>query len=147
MLEEVLKHPTIETVTMVDIDRTVIDISREFLPSICGNAFDDPRTDLVIDDGLKFVAREGAKFDIIIIDSTDPIGPGEALFRADFYADCRRRLSDGGVLVTQNGVPFLQPDELAGTMRAFRTLWRDATCYLATVPTYFGGPMAFGPIN
>jgi len=144
MLEEVLKHPTVETVTMVDIDRTVIDISREFLPAICGDAFDDPRTDLVIDDGVEFVARDGAEFDVIIIDSTDPIGPGEALFGAGFYADCKRRLTEGGVLVTQNGVPFFQGPELASTMARLRPLFADVGCFLAAVPTYVGGVMAFG---
>ena len=144
MLEEVLKHRSIEKVTMVELDRTVIDISREYLPSICGDAFDDPRTDLVIDDGVKFVARDGDRYDVIIIDSTDPVGPGEVLFSADFYAACKGRLSDGGVLVTQNGVPFFQGSELASTMAALRPLFTDASCYLAAVPLYVGGVMAFG---
>jgi spermidine synthase len=66
------------------------------------------------------------------------------LFTDTFYGHARERLSEGGILVTQNGVPFLQPDELTHTMRAFRALFRDWGCYLATVPTYAGGPMAFG---
>jgi spermidine synthase len=66
------------------------------------------------------------------------------LFSDSFYGQVKRRLATGGIFVTQNGVPFLQADELKGTMRAFRALYRDATCYLATIPTYAGGPMAFG---
>ena len=81
---------------------------------------------------------------MIIIDSTDPIGPGEVLFTDHFYAHAKARLTRSGVLVTQNGVPFLQSDELVGTMRAFKSLFADWTCYLASVPTYVGGPMAFG---
>ncbi len=79
-----------------------------------------------------------------MVDSTDPIGPGAALFTLDFYANCRRVLRPGGVLVTQNGVPFFQPEELESSMRFFSGLFADATCYLGVVPTYVGGFMAFG---
>jgi len=144
MLEEVLKHRAIERATMVEIDASVIDLAKQYLRPICGAAFDDPRTELVIADGVDFVARAEARYDIIIIDSTDPVGPGEVLFREGFYKDCRRCLAPGGILVTQNGVPFLQGAELTGTLASFRRHFADATCYLATVPTYFGGPMAFG---
>ncbi|MEE9265089.1 MAG: polyamine aminopropyltransferase [Gammaproteobacteria bacterium] len=144
MLEEALKHRTIEQVTMVEIDPSVIELAKTHLRAICGEAFEDPRTNLVIADGVDFVARCEDRFDIIIIDSTDPIGPGEVLFTQDFYRSCKACLTPGGVLVTQNGVPFLQGEELTNTLKAFKALFADATCYLATVPTYVGGPMAFG---
>ncbi len=144
MLEEVLKHAAIERVTMVEIDAGVIDLAKQPLRPSCGEAFDDPRTGLVISDGVDFVARAQARYDVIIVDSTDPVGPGEALFQEDFYRNCRRCLAPGGILVTQNGVPFLQGPELTGTLTCFHRHFADATCYLATVPTYFGGPMAFG---
>jgi len=144
MLEEVLKHQAVEKVTMVDIDDTVIELAKRYLRSICGQAFEDPRTDLVIADGTAFVADCAERYDVIIVDSTDPIGPGEALFTANFYRNCKACLSPGGVLVTQNGVPFLQSGELADTLACLRPLFADVSCYLATVPTYVGGPMAFG---
>ncbi|UCH72857.1 MAG: polyamine aminopropyltransferase [Rhodospirillales bacterium] len=144
MAEEVLKHGAIEHVTMVEIDAGVVEFSRKYLPNICKGAFDDARLHLVISDGAKFVAETDERFDIVIIDSTDPIGPAEILFTEPFYANVRRCLAEGGVIATQNGVPFLQSDELSSTLAAFRKLFRDATCYLATVPTYVGGPMAFG---
>ncbi len=144
MLEEVLKHEAIEKVTMVEIDRTVIDISRRYLPSICGDAFDDPRTDLVIDDGAAFVNRAGDRYDVIIVDSTDPEGPGEILFSSDFYAGCKNRLNPGGILATQNGVPFFQASDLTSTAKSLRGLFTDVSCYLAAVPLYVGGVMAFG---
>lgn len=144
MLEEVLKHQDIERVTMVDIDDTVIELSKLHLRSICGEAFEDPRCQLVIADGAEFVRTSGEHFDVIIIDSTDPIGPGEVLFTQAFYESCKSRLSPGGILVTQNGVPFLQGDELSGTLACLRPLFADAACYLAAVPTYVGGAMAFG---
>ena len=76
--------------------------------------------------------------------STDPIGPGEVLFTDTFYGHAHKALTPGGILVTQNGVPFMQGDELTNTLRAFKALFKDWGCYLATVPTYAGGPMAFG---
>jgi spermidine synthase len=144
MAREVLKHDGIEQVTMVEIDGAVVDFCREYLPGISAGAFDDPRLDLVIADGADFMAKNRDEYDVIIIDSTDPVGPGEVLFTDSFYGHAKARLCEDGILVTQNGVPFLQGGELTDTMRAFRALFADATCYLATVPTYAGGPMAFG---
>lgn len=144
MAREVLRHRGIEHVTMVEIDAGVVAFAREYLPSISAGAFDDPRLELVIADGAAYMREAEAQFDVIIVDSTDPIGPGEVLFTDSFYDHARRRLAPGGILVTQNGVPFLQADELRGTMRAFGALFADWTCYLATVPSYAGGPMAFG---
>ena len=144
MLEEALKHESIERATLVEIDPQVIAFSREHLGKICGGAFDDPRTEVVISDGVDYVARCEARYDLIVTDSTDPIGPGEVLFTERYYDACKRCLAPGGILVTQNGVPFLQAEELSGTLRILRRLFADASCYLATVPTYAGGPMAFG---
>ncbi len=144
MAREVLRHASVEHVTMVEIDAGVVEFSRQYLPSLSAGAFDDPRLDLVIADGAEFVAATSRRFDVAIVDSTDPVGPGEVLFTDTFYDRTRRCLTEGGILVTQNGVPFMQVSELAGTMRAFRALFADAACYLASVPTYVGGPMAFG---
>ncbi|MEO3428345.1 polyamine aminopropyltransferase [Pelagibius sp. CAU 1746] len=144
MLEEVLKHAGVEKVTQVEIDAGVIDFSKQYLPSICKQAYDDPRLDLVIADGADFVANCTERYDVAIVDSTDPLGPGEVLFTDTFYGKAKTCLAPGGILVTQNGVPFLQGGELTNTMRAFKALFADAACYLATVPTYAGGPMAFG---
>ena len=141
---EVLRHRAIEPVTLVEIDAGVVEFSKQYLPSLSAGAFDDVRLNLVIADGAAFMRDSTETFDVIISDSTDPIGPGEVLFTDSFYGHVKNRLATGGIFVTQNGVPFMQADELSGTMRAFRTLWSDATCYLATVPSYAGGPMAFG---
>ncbi|MFD2204361.1 polyamine aminopropyltransferase [Kiloniella antarctica] len=144
MLEEVLKHKDVDKVTMVELDRTVIELSKEHLPMICGDAFDDPRLDLVIKDGCLFMKECCEKYDLIIVDSTDPIGPGEVLFTDNFYTDCKKCLSEDGILVTQNGVPFHQATELKSTMSFFKPIFEETTCYMATIPTYVGGPMAFG---
>ena len=104
MLEEVLKHREVEKVTMVDIDDTVVELAKQHLRAICGAAFEDPRGELVIADGTAFVRDCTERYDVMIVDSTDPIGPGEALFTEGFHADCKSCLAEGGVLVTQNGV-------------------------------------------
>ena len=144
MAREVLKHTAMEHVTMVEIDAGVVDFSKKYLPMLSDGAFDDPRLDLVIADGARFIRETDGGYDVVIVDSTDPIGPGEVLFTDTFYGHARRAMTPGGILVTQNGVPFMQGAELTNTMRAFKALFANWTCYTASIPTYAGGPMAFG---
>lgn len=143
MLREVCKHASVEHITMVEIDGTVVDMCRQFLPRHSNGAFDDARLDLVIDDGMRFVATAERKFDVIISDSTDPIGPGEVLFSENFYQACHRCLNPGGVLVTQNGTPFMQLDTVRNTAGRMNGLFADWHFYQAAVPTYIGGAMTF----
>ena len=142
-LREVLRHPDVRAM-QVEIDRRVVDLAKTWLPALSAGAFDDPRAELVFADGARFVAETDRRFDVAIVDSTDPVGPGAALFTEGFYRNCKRCLKDGGVLITQNGVPSLQGDELTASHAAFRTLFADPAFYLAPVPTYNGGFMAFG---
>ena len=143
ILREVLRHP-VHHVTQVEIDAAVVDMAKTYLPRHSAGAYDDERFCLVIADGLDFVRDSADEFDVVIVDSTDPIGPGEALFTDDFYAAAKQRLSDGGVMVTQNGVPFFQPDELKTTYRKLRNRFLDVSFYCAPIPTYYGGFMSFG---
>ncbi|MEH6404300.1 MAG: polyamine aminopropyltransferase [Sneathiella sp.] len=140
---QALKHSDV-AVTLVDLDRTVIDLSIKYLPSISGGAFDDPRMTVVIDDGCKFVKETSEKWDVIIIDSTDPHGPGEVLYTQEFYADCKTCLTAGGIITTQNGIPFVQGPELRNSYDRLGALFTDASFYMATIPSYVGGPLAFG---
>ena len=142
--EEVLKHKSVERLTQVEIDASVVEFAKEHYPEFTGPVFADKRFECVIDDGMKYVAETERRFDVIIVDSTDPQGPGAVLFTHEFYAGCKRCLNQGGVLVTQNGVPFLQAEELTTSLRHFRTLFADSTCYIAAIPTYVGGLMAMG---
>ena len=144
ILREVLKHASIEKAVLCEIDRAVVDMSLKYFPEISAGSFNNSRAEIVIADGLKFVAETDLRFDAILVDSTDPIGPGAVLFTKQFYTDCRRCLKKGGVLVTQNGVPFMQAAELMRSVTFFRELFKDGGCYLATVPTYVGGQMALG---
>lgn len=143
MLREVCRHQGIERIVQVEIDAKVIEMCRQFLPDHSQGAFDDARVEIVIDDGLKYLLRSGEQFDVIISDSTDPIGPGEVLFTAGFYQAAQRRLREGGVLVAQNGVAFMQIEEVRTTARRLAAVFKDYTFYGASVPTYVGGVMTF----
>jgi spermidine synthase len=142
--EEVLKHKTVKRLTQVEIDPAVIEFAKEHFPEFTKPVFADKRFESVIGDGMKYVATTKRRFDAIIVDSTDPQGPGKVLFSQKFCAACKRCLNEGGVLVTQNGVPIFQPRELALSVARFRRLFADGTCYIAAIPTYVGGHMAMG---
>jgi spermidine synthase len=142
--EEVLKHKSVERLTQVEIDASVVEFSKQHFPEFTKPVLADKRFNLVIDDGMDFVQGTAQRFDVIIVDSTDPEGPGAVLFTHAFYAACKRCLTPGGVMVTQNGVPFLQPAELVKSVESFRNLFKDGGCYVASIPTYVGGHMAMG---
>jgi spermidine synthase len=142
--KEVLKHKSVARLTQVEIDASVVAFAKEHFPKFTKPVLADKRFDLVIDDGMDYAATTDRRFDVIIVDSTDPQGPGKVLFTRKFYAACKRCMTAGGVLVTQNGVPFLQPAELVSSVGHFRSLFADAGCYIAAIPTYVGGHMAMG---
>ena len=143
-LREVLRHGSVDRATMVEIDRTVVDICREHMPGLSDGAFHDPRCDLVIADGVKFVKETAHKFDLIIVDSTDPIGPSIQLFSDEFYTDCRNILTDDGIVVCQSGVSFVQEEEARDTLSRLTKIYADAALYVTQVPTYSFGFMTLG---
>lgn len=143
ILREVLRHDSVEHVTQVEIDQAVIDMCKQYLPNHSAGAFDDPRANIVIADGVDFVSECQDRFDVIISDCTDPIGPGEVLFSSRFYEGCKRCLNPGGVFVAQNGVPFMQQDEVITTRQRLSPYFADQGFYNAAVPTYVGGVMTF----
>ena len=116
VLKHVLMHKGVERAVMAEIDGEVIRLSKEFLPGIGGNAWTDPRAEVIVGDGIDYVRRApDASFDVIIVDSTDPIGVGEVLFTDEFYQNAARILTASGLIVNQCGVPFMQADELRET--------------------------------
>lgn len=143
MLREVSRHKNIDHITMVEIDAGVVAFCRQYLPNHSAGAYDDPRFTLVIDDGVNFVNQTTEKFDVIISDCTDPIGPGESLFTSAFYQGCARSLNDGGIFVAQNGVCFLQQDEAVDSHNKLSHYFSDVSFYQAAIPTYYGGIMTF----
>ncbi len=144
MAEEVLKHKSVSRLTQVEIDRSVVDFSKEHFANFNAPVFEDERFDLIIADGAQFVHETDRRFDVILIDSTDPVGPGAVLFTEEFYRGCHLCLKEGGVLVTQNGVTFMQRDELVSSISHFNKIFKEVSAYVACIPTYFGGHMALG---
>ncbi|MDI3307107.1 MAG: polyamine aminopropyltransferase [Acetobacteraceae bacterium] len=145
VLRRVLQHRTVEKAVMVEIDGEVIRLAKEFLPGIAGDAWTDPRAEVIVGDGIDYVRKApAASFDVVIVDSTDPIGVGEVLFTEEFYANCARLLTDRGLVVNQCGVPFMQADELRDTSLRRAKSFPDVFAYVAAVPTYVGGFMTLG---
>jgi spermidine synthase len=145
VLKHVLMHKQVERAVMAEIDGEVIRLCKEFLPEIGGSAWTDPRAEVIVGDGIDFVKKAAdATFDVIIVDSTDPIGVGEVLFTDDFYQNAARILTPRGVIVNQCGVPFMQADELYETSVRRGKFFSHATAYVAAVPTYVGGYMTLG---
>jgi spermidine synthase len=145
VLRRVLHHRGIERAVMVEIDGEVIRLSKAHLPDIGGQAWQDPRAEVIVGDGIDYVRRAAdAAFDVIIVDSTDPIGVGEVLFTDDFYAHCARVLSARGIIVNQCGVPFMQADELRETSARRARFFPHVGAYVAAVPSYVGGFMTLG---
>jgi len=142
-LREVLRHETVERVTMVEIDRSVIELCEKYLPKHSQGAFHHEKAHIVIGDGAKFVRETEEKFDVIICDSTDPVGPGEVLFDLPFYRYCLSSLAKGGLFVSQNGVPTIQADELKDSHAKLSSVFPEVHHFVAPIPTYVGGFMVF----
>jgi spermidine synthase len=144
LAEEVLKHRAVARLVQVEIDPSVVEFSRQHLPEVSRGAFDDPRMKLVIADGYAFAGETEERFDVVLVDSTDPVGPAEILYTEEFHRRCRRCLKTGGILVTQSGNPSFQRQELVDSVAHFTALFADARCYLAAMATYGGGFFALG---
>ena len=142
-LRRVLEHPTVTDAVMVEIDRRVTELSREWMPSIGGDVWDDPRATVLFEDGNAYIHADGEPFDAIIVDSSDPVGPGIVLFETPFYARCLERLNPGGVFVAQVGSPIYFQDEMWMAFRNARAAFPDVRLYLGHVTTYPGVVWSF----
>lgn len=143
-LREVLRHKDVGKVILVEIDRRIMELTKEHMPTLSNGAFDDPRVEVIIADAAQYLKESEVMFDIILSNACDPIGASAALFTQEFYGNCKKRLKEGGILVNQNGVPFLQKEEYELSMKHRKAHFANVTCYLAPIPTYVGGFMAFG---
>ncbi|MDI9418939.1 MAG: polyamine aminopropyltransferase [Firmicutes bacterium] len=144
-VRELTRYQTIERIDMVEIDRQVVEVCRKYLPQTAGK-LDDPRVRLFFMDGVQFAADKAGEYDLIIVDSTDPLGPGEGLFTRSFYADCHRALKDQGILANQIGGPYY-PDDIQAVQNAYRkikSVFPVARVYQANIPTYASGHWLFG---
>jgi spermidine synthase len=144
-IRELTAYPTIEQIDMVEIDEMVVDVCKEYLPQTASK-LDDPRVNLYFEDGLKFVRRIENEYDLIIVDSTDPFGPGEGLFTKEFYGNCYKALTDDGILVNQHESPFYAEDAL-GMRKAHQKIvgfFPVCKVYQFHMPTYPSGHWLFG---
>jgi spermidine synthase len=145
VLRRVLQHQNVEKCVMVEIDGEVIRLCQEHMPDVAGDAWTNPRGQVIVGDGIDYVRQaEAGSFDVVIVDSTDPIGVGEVLFTDEFYHNAARLLSGDGLIVNQCGVPFMQADELRETSLRRGKFFADISAYVAAVPTYVGGFMTLG---
>ncbi|MDX1514023.1 MAG: polyamine aminopropyltransferase [Gammaproteobacteria bacterium] len=142
-LRETLKHPAIEQVIQVEIDASVIEMCKTYLPGHSAGAFDDPRAKVEIGDGFAYVMESDQKFDVVVCDSTDPVGPGEVLYSEAFYTGCRRVLNDNGIFVGHAGVAWFQTAEAIEVRDRLAQSFQSVHFYSASVPTYVGGVMIF----
>jgi len=142
--DEALKHKTVKEVVLVDIDGRVVELCREHFAVINANAFKDKRLKIEIADAFEYLGRSKSKarFDLIVADRPDPVGPGKALFGETFYDRVKGALKPGGFATFQTGVPFYQPWEITDALKELAEFFPQSGLYLTVVPTYIGGFMA-----
>ena len=138
-VREVLRHPEVKRCVMIEIDQMVVDVCKAHLPGI-GTAWDDPRLDLRFIDGIEYVkTSDDDKYDVILLDGTDPVGPGAVLFDETFYQDCKRMLTPDGVMALQSESPLLMMDVFVETQHKLRKLFLEVHPYMGPVPLYGTG--------
>jgi spermidine synthase len=135
-IEELLKHPTIERVVMAELDAAVVRVARAHFQSVHRGALDDPRVEIRIGDGFAYLNATGEKFDLVLMDLTDPGGPAEALYTIDFYRAARHALHSAGTLSLHLGSPFFQPERFATGMRRLSEVFAIVRPYFVHIPLY-----------
>ncbi|MHB1372434.1 MAG: polyamine aminopropyltransferase [Thauera sp.] len=138
--EELLKYPTMERIVLAELDEKVVDISRRYLHAVHRGALDDPRVDIRIGDGMKYVIEDGPahgdRYDLIVLDLTDPVGPAEALYAADFFTACKGLLNAGGALSLHIGTPVYQAERVQALVRRLRSVFLHVRPYFLYIPLY-----------
>ncbi|AZR73815.1 spermidine synthase [Anoxybacter fermentans] len=136
-IREIIKHPSIEEAHLIEIDGRVIENSKKYLPEIAC-ALDDPKVTIFVEDGIEFIKKNKNTYDVIMVDSTDPIGPAVGLFKKEFYQSVYDALKEDGLFVAQTESPFLNKDIIKPTYQAISEVFPITRLYLATIPTYPG---------
>lgn len=144
-VRELTRYTSIESIDMVEIDESVVRACQKYFP-ITTTGLTDPRVSLRFEDGLAYVKNTEKIYDLIIVDSTDPVGPGEGLFSMDFYQNCYRILSDDGILINQHESPYFEKEsnEMKRAHKKIKSLFEIAEVYQAFIPTYPSGHWLFG---
>ena len=141
-IREVLKHKTVERVVLCEIDGMVIEACKKFLPTIACE-LDNPKVEILVQDAIEYIKNKKNEFDIVLIDSTDPMGPGEGLFTDEFYANVKNSLKDGGIMVAQSESPFAQADSVKKMYVQLNKVFPICSTYTSNIPTYPGGYWAW----
>ena len=138
--DELLKYPGIERIVIAELDAKVVELSRRHLRAVHHGALDDPRVEIRIGDGMKYVHEEGPaageRYDLIVLDLTDPVGPAEALYAADFFAACKALLAEGGALTLHIGTPVFQPERVRELVARLRRVFATVRPYFLYIPLY-----------
>jgi len=141
-IREVLKHKTVKKAVLAEIDGMVIDACKEFLPTISCK-LDDPKVDIQVVDAIDFIKNKKNVYDIVLIDSTDPMGPGEGLFTDEFYTNVKNSLKEGGIMVAQSESPFAQKESVKKMYVQLKKVFPIVSTYTSNIPTYPGGYWAW----
>ena len=145
VVRELTRYDSIKRIDMVEIDKLVVDVCREYFPETSCK-LDDPRVHIYYEDGLEFVKKKHDEYDLILVDSTDPFGPGEILFTREFYGNCFKALKTSGIMVNQHESPYYPDDALAmqKAHKEIKSVFPIALVYQAHIPTYASGHWLFG---
>ncbi|TLS36678.1 polyamine aminopropyltransferase [Pseudalkalibacillus caeni] len=142
VIREVLKHPSVEKATLVEIDGKVIEYSKKYLPEIAGD-LDDPRVEVKVDDGFMHIAKSENDYDVIMVDSTEPVGPAAKLFEKGFYEGISKALKEDGIFVAQTDNPWFKADLISQVNRDVKEIFPITKLYIANIPTYPSGMWTF----
>jgi spermidine synthase len=141
-IREILRHPSVEKAVLCEIDGAVIEECKKYLPEI-SHALDDPRCEVFVGDGIKYVKEHKNEFDVIIVDSTDPFSIAEGLFGGNFYKDISEALTEEGIFIAQTETPFFLPETVKKVYDDARAIFPVTKLFMAAIPTYPGGYWSF----
>jgi len=141
-IREILRHSEVKRADLVEIDKLVIEKSMEFFPSV-SSKLKDPKVNIIVKDGIRYIKEHRKEYDVIIIDSTDPIGPGEGLFKREFYKSVFDSLKEDGIMVAQTESPFVNENLVANIFKNIKAIFPIVKMYTASIPTYPGGYWSF----
>lgn len=141
-VREVLKHDTVEKVVLCEIDGMVIDACKKYLPTIAGE-LDNPKVEVLVQDAIEYIKTKENEFDVVLIDSTDPMGPGEGLFTEEFYTNVKKSLKKGGIVAAQSESPVVNKGEIKKMYNLLKKVFPITSTYTSPIPTYPGGYWAW----
>ncbi|MFL0246889.1 polyamine aminopropyltransferase [Candidatus Clostridium stratigraminis] len=142
VIREIMKHPSVEKAVLCEIDKCVIEECKKYLPEI-SSELENPRCEIFVGDGIKYVHEHKNKFDVIIVDSTDPFGAAEGLFGGSFYKEISECLTDDGIFIAQTETPFYLPEVVKKVFNDAKEVFPITKLFMAAIPTYPGGYWSF----